>query len=409
MTGRRSGDLRRALGAVLCGLALMCGIAPAAAQGPLSFDETVGEVNGWRIGYSRGFAGCFANAQFVDGTTIWIGYAAKLEFYIAFTNAAWKSIQPGKEYRLSINTQGRGRWNGVFLGFERAQDKGVISPSLKEKFLVDFAEAGGITLQIGDRRIAGLSLAGSRNAVLKMLSCQQERAEQASADAKAAPPPSAGQPKQKAERGGAGSGTGFFVSSDGHILTNFHVAGECRQVEVVEAGRPAERVKLVAVDRRNDLALLKSQSKPSVLPAFKTRIRLGESIAVYGFPLAGLLASGGNFTLGNVTALAGLADDTSQVQISAPVQPGNSGGPLLDRYGNVVGVIVAKLNALGVAKVTNDVAQNVNFAIKAATAQNFLETNGLSAPGGEATKELDPPDLADRARLFTVKVNCLGS
>jgi serine protease Do len=415
MVGRIGRSWRRIGWLAVAVLAGALPAAPARAQGTLTVDERVGEVSGWTIGYSKGFAGCFATAAFTDNTSIWIGYAPKLEFYIAFTNPGWQSVQRGKTYKLSVNTQGRGRWTGEFLGFERTNEKGVIIPALKEKFLIDFAEAGGITVSIDGRRITGLSLAGSRAALRALLNCQTARAEQSVADAKAAPaspvtPASPTPPPTKpgpSERGG-GSGTGFFVTTQGHVLTNHHVAGRCQKIEIAQVGRPAERVKLIAVDQKNDLALLQTEQKPNVVPALRTRIRLGDSIAVYGFPLAGVLASGGNFTLGNVTALAGLADDTSQLQISAPVQPGNSGGPLLDKYGNVVGVIVAKLNVLGVAKYTNDVAQNVNFAIKAATAANFLETNGVTAGGTEATKELEPPDLADRAKTFTVKVLCDG-
>ena len=204
----------------------------------------------------------------------------------------------------------------------------------------------------------------------------------------------------------AGSGTGFFVTTGGHVLTNHHVAGNCTSLTVSQLGQPTRPAKLVASDQRNDLALLSTDLKPSAVPTFRTRARLGENIAVFGFPLAGLLASGGNFTLGNITALAGLADDSTQYQISAPVQPGNSGGPLLDKSGSVIGVVVSKLNVLGVAKQTNDVAQNVNFAIKAATAANFLETNGVAITARDDVKDLDPADLADKAKLFTVKVLC---
>ncbi|MFZ4809180.1 MAG: S1C family serine protease [Hyphomicrobiaceae bacterium] len=375
-----------------------------AAQGALTFDESVAEVEGWRIGYSKGLAGCFAAATFTDKTTIWIGYGVDVEFYVAFTNPNWRSIEKGKTYKLQIDTQGRGRWNGSFVGFERPTDKGVLIISLKEKFLLDFAEAGGITVNESGKRIAGLSLAGSRAALRTVLACQKARADRAVADAKAAPAPPG-----KAPSKGGGSGTGFFVTGSGHVLTNYHVAGTCSRIEVAEVGKPPVTAKLLAGDPKNDLALLLVSGKPATVPTFKSRVRLGDTVAVFGFPLSGVLASGGNFTLGNVTALAGLSDDTSQLQISAPVQPGNSGGPLLDKHGNVVGVIVAKLNALGVARYTNDVAQNVNFAIKAGTAANFLETNGLTLPDAEAAKELDPADLADRAKQFTVKVICAGA
>jgi hypothetical protein len=92
-----------------------------------------------------------------------------------------------------------------------------------------------------------------------------------------------------------------------------------------------------------------------IVPPFRIGARVGENIFVYGFPLSGLLSSSGNFTVGNITSVAGLGDDSRIMQISAPVQPGNSGGPLLDRFGNVVGVVVSKLNALRLAQVTQEI------------------------------------------------------
>ena len=124
----------------------------------------------------------------------------------------------------------------------------------------------------------------------------------------------------------------------------------CRNVIVsVESDRVTARV--VARDPVNDLALLASDLKPKSVAVLRTGVRLGESVAVFGFPLNGLLATSGNFTVGNVTAVAGIGDDTRMVQISAPVQPGNSGGPLLDQAGNVVGTVVAKINAIKFARV----------------------------------------------------------
>lgn len=137
------------------------------------------------------------------------------------------------------------------------------------------------------------------------------------------------------------------------------------------------------------------------------RARVGESVYAFGFPLNGLLATTGNFTIGNVTATAGLGDDTRHIQVSVPIQPGNSGGPLVDQYGNVVGVIVSKLNALKMASLTSDLAQNVNFAIKTTVALNFLEANGILAPLN--TRSSDPmtaDTIAERAKAFTVRVNC---
>ena len=163
---------------------------------------------------------------------------------------------------------------------------------------------------------------------------------------------------------------------------------------------------VLAKDETNDLALLATGSTPAFVPAFNPRPRVGESIYVYGFPLTSLLATTGNFTQGNVTATAGLNDDTRMLQISAPVQPGNSGGPVMDSMGNVEGVLVSKLNALKIAKITDDIPQNVNFAIKASIAVNFLDSNNLSANTTLSTKSYDGPGLAELARSFTVRVNC---
>jgi serine protease Do len=95
------------------------------------------------------------------------------------------------------------------------------------------------------------------------------------------------------------------------------------------------------------------------------------------------------------------------LQISAPVQPGNSGGPLLDQSGNLVGVVVAKLNALKVAAATEDLAQNVNFAIKSGVALSFLEANSLGPIPSTNAQPLQPADIAERAKSFSVYIECM--
>ena len=137
-----------------------------------------------------------------------------------------------------------------------------------------------------------------------------------------------------------------------------------------------------------------------------------------GFPLPGLLASEANVTTGTVSALAGVGNDTRLLQMTVPVQPGNSGGPLLDLQGRVVGIVVGKLDALQVASVTGDIPQNVNFAIKAGVAQSFLAASGVmyesdeTVPGDrgayepEPSMELSPATVGAQAKAFTVLVEC---
>jgi serine protease Do len=196
------------------------------------------------------------------------------------------------------------------------------------------------------------------------------------------------------------------VTRDGKAITNAHVVSGCRQISVTMEGQ-SNAAKILARDERNDLALLATDLHPTRAANWRLKVRQGEDIVVYGFPLTGALASGGNVTTGNVTALAGLADDSRFLQISAPVQPGNSGGPLLDRNGTVVGIIVSKLNALGVASITGDIPQNVNFAIKASVVTAFLDAQRVEHAESSEVGSLSTPDIAERAKSLAGKVVCV--
>jgi S1-C subfamily serine protease len=160
-------------------------------------------------------------------------------------------------------------------------------------------------------------------------------------------------------------------------------------------------------DVRNDLALLRTGLAANKTAAFRPSIRLGEAVEAFGYPLTEVLAKSGNFTLGNVSALVGIGEDSRYLQISAPVQPGNSGGPLLDQNGNLVGVVSAKLNALKLMLATKgDIAQNVNFAIRASIVASFLDANGVAYAIGSAAQPKQPADLADQAKAMSVFIEC---
>jgi TPR repeat protein len=203
------------------------------------------------------------------------------------------------------------------------------------------------------------------------------------------------------------TGTGFYVSSKGHVLTNKHVINGCLSLELEPIGKPMFRGQVLATDAQNDLAIISSVDRPSRFAKFRSgAIRQGEFVVLYGFPLAGALASSGNATTGNVTALAGIQDDARIIQISAPVQPGNSGGPLMDMSGGVVGVVVAKLNAAKVMEALGDIPQNVNFAIKADVAKDFLESHDIKHERLSRRKNLSVPDVVDVARSVSVRILC---
>lgn len=203
------------------------------------------------------------------------------------------------------------------------------------------------------------------------------------------------------------TGTAFFVSHQGHLLTNFHIVKSCGQIRIAGFNN---RVEIINHDQANDLSLLKIDGKSPAVAIFRRAndLKQGEIIMVYGYPLNGTLATNGNFTPGVVSASAGLGNNSSQIQITAPVQQGNSGGPVLDENGEVVGVVVEKLDAVEVARRTGDVPQNVNFAINEATARAFLDNNHVpyktSRWWGFVSK--DSTSIADDASKFTVVVQC---
>lgn len=202
------------------------------------------------------------------------------------------------------------------------------------------------------------------------------------------------------------SGTGFVVA-EGRVLTNNHVVDDCARV--VARGAEGERVpaRVLATDPRRDLALLAVAREIGPPLTFRDQppLRRGESVVTYGFPLSGLLSSGPTLTTGDVSALAGLRDNPTNLQISAPVQPGNSGGPLLDSQGHVVGVVVSKLNAVRIARMTGgDIPQNVNFAVKGTEALAFLRSNGVqprtAASAGPDKRAFEVGEIANPSTVF---------
>jgi TPR repeat protein len=193
------------------------------------------------------------------------------------------------------------------------------------------------------------------------------------------------------------SGTGFFVTEDGYLITNEHVVREGTQVRLVtEAGIISGKV--LKVDAANDLALLKAAGKFVALPVVSSRgVRLGATVATLGFPNIGLQGFAPKLAKGEIAGLAGAQDDARHFQISTPIQPGNSGGALVDERGNVVGVVVAKLSQGAALASTGTLAENVNYAVKSSYLLSFLE----SVPAVAA--KLKEPNMKERKFEDVVK------
>ena len=236
------------------------------------------------------------------------------------------------------------------------------------------------------------------------------------------PPPKPSPPKRSST-----SGSGFFISKLGHVLTNQHVVDNCKKVTVGDNSKKQVTADVMETDRRNDLALLKISSMKMASAETRSLIRklgikivplasdgllrsegveLGEDVLVAGYPYGEIFSNSIKVTKGIVSASRGLGDDTGQFQMDAAVQPGNSGGPIYDENGNIVGVVVAQLNKMKFAKVTGSMPENVNFGIKASTVRQFLTSSGLPTKWSKRSKSMSTRELAKIAKNQTVMVVC---
>lgn len=161
------------------------------------------------------------------------------------------------------------------------------------------------------------------------------------------------------------AGTGFFVTSDGYILTNYHVIQDKNQITVITPDRREYAAKLIKSDPPNDLALIKidAQAVPIPLNIGGSALK-GEEVLTIGYPLLQLTGTEQKATFGRVNALSGLQGDVRFFQVDVPLQPGNSGGPLINSRGELVGVVTAVLTSKHLLETRGVVAQNVNYAVK---------------------------------------------
>lgn len=197
------------------------------------------------------------------------------------------------------------------------------------------------------------------------------------------------------------SGTGFAVTESGHIVTNAHVIEGASSVAVMVGARKVP-AKIVAVDKSNDLALLKIDAPTKALYIQSTNSpSLGDSVTVAGFPNPDIQGRSLKITKGTLSGLKGMQDDIRHFQIDAAVQPGNSGGPLINDAGQVVGIVNARLNDAAVALATGSLPQNVNYAIKSDYLAALLKT--VSDLSAEITKVEQPKN----AKLDTLLQNAI--
>lgn len=208
-------------------------------------------------------------------------------------------------------------------------------------------------------------------------------------------------------RSGGGSGSGFAVDRR-HILTNAHVIDGASKVSVV-SDRVTLPAEVVFSDPHNDIAMLRVTEDLEAAAQFRDGldIHLGEDIIVLGFPLQGLLGSGPQVTSGNVSSLCGMGNDTSVLQFTAPIASGNSGGPILDSAGLVIGIVHSSLNTDRIRE-GGGVAENVNFGAKGVAIRTFLSTSNIEPAISRDTNSRSRADVVREARRYIYRINCEG-
>ena len=201
-------------------------------------------------------------------------------------------------------------------------------------------------------------------------------------------------------------GTGFLISQDGYLLTCAHVVGDAKEATIWIAGSRYE-ADVLGTEKEKDIAVLKLRKTLDVTIAtvnFRSekRYSIGEDVSTIGFPISSLLGNSARFSKGSLSATSGIRDDPNQLQVSAEVQPGSSGGPLFDKQGVVLGMIDQTLNPWKVAQQTGGaLPQNINFAIKGDVVLDYLKTNHSDV---YARISFDKPRSVEEVNKAVVKV-----
>lgn len=189
-------------------------------------------------------------------------------------------------------------------------------------------------------------------------------------------------PAPSANGGGPASGTGFAISDDGYVATAAHVVANAAKIDVVidDQTRAAH---VVATDKILDVAILKvDDAKTKALAVAPTKtLALGADLFSVGFPLISQLGKNAKLTRGTLNSLTGLNDDSHTFQMSVQIQPGNSGGPVCDNDGHVIGIVSKTSSTIASARgEAGAVPQNVNFAVKADELMSLAKSNNVELP-----------------------------
>lgn len=395
---------------------LLLGLAEAAnAAGPFGSVKIGNWIGGAFSNDETGaFSHCAATAPYANGVILVVAQNSAGSWLLSFASPSYR-FSKGENAAIDVIFDGQEQARL----FATANQSNMLTAVMPANVTRTFQKAGlmvatsGRTVLNFDLTSAGTVIAALANCVTRM---KADGLSKAGDFTKAAAKPAAtadkqGTPAAKPGRTGSFSGTGF--SAGGHIVTNNHVIDGCiGDIKGNLTGEAAMVLRVVSKDSTNDLALLQAPGTTTFKDVAKIRdrsMKSGDSVVAIGFPFHGYLTSDFTVTNGIVSSLSGLRNDTRHLQISAAVQPGNSGGPLFDMSGQVVGVVSAKLDALRVVRTTGALPENINFAIKTGALRDFLDNSVVPYQTAEPKGELKTTDIAGNARAYTMLISCNGT
>ena len=389
-------------------------VSTAQAAGPFGSIN----VGAWKGGaYTNDttgrFSHCAAGLAYGSGVSLIVSQTATNSWLVAFANQAFH-YSKGDTLPIDVTFDGQTQARLFGTADSPILVSAIMPPNVLhvfQKSSLMVAVAAGRPFQFNMTSTAPL-LAALANCVNRV---KTDGIDSAGDFAKAAAAKSETQSSQaspKSQRSGTQTGTGYVISANGHIVTNHHVIDGCiGDIHGNLSGEPVSTLRVVSSDPSNDLAVLQGP-----VTAFKSfarirdrAIRSGDSVVAIGYPYHGLLTSDFTVTTGIVSSLSGIANDTRFLQISAAVQPGNSGGPLLDTSGNVVGMVAAKINALKFVRATGNIPENINFAIKTGAIRDFLDNSAIAYETAGPSGELKTAEIASLARAYTLLISCTAT
>ena len=204
-----------------------------------------------------------------------------------------------------------------------------------------------------------------------------------------------------------GTGTGFFITND-FVVTSAHVIEGAKKI-IVAYGEQKALAEIVAQDKQNDVAILKVYGMEKTIEPLPLgdprKATLGQAVSTVGFPMPNLMGVSPKAGEGIINSLTGIQDDIRLFQVSIPIQPGNSGGPLLNEKGQVIGIISSKLNELYAINYKGTIMQNVNYAVKISYLMN---ASPIPLQYSNATEVLSTQEVVRRASNAVVFITTEG-